>query len=137
MDRSLVRLLVVDDSASMRRVIHHVLSRLGFTQVDEAGDGVEALARLQASTYDLVISDWYMPFMSGLELLRRMRATPALAGLPMLIVTGYVTKDHILEAADAGANGFVVKPFVGASLEEQVTLLLRPKRSLAEAHAMH
>jgi len=129
MNRRDARLLVVDDSPSMRRVMRHVLTELGFTQVDEAEDGVQALEHLEATHYDLVISDWYMPRMSGIDLLRHVRAAPALAQLKVLIVTGYVTQEHLVEAAQAGADGFVIKPFIGASLEEKVTALLGSSRT--------
>jgi len=125
-DRRIARLLVVDDSASMRRVLRQVLAGLGFSQVDEAGDGVQALERLEASSYDLLITDWYMPYMTGLELLRAVRARPALELLPVLLVTGHVSRDHAFEAEQAGATGFLQKPVIGHVLEETVSQLLDP-----------
>jgi len=133
MNRRSARLLLVDDSSSIRRVIRQVLAELGFLQIDEAEDGVEALTRLRASPYDLVISDWYMPRMTGIELLREIRATPALEQVPVLIITGYVTQRHLVEAAQAGANAFVVKPFVGGALEAKVTWLLNTQQLPAPA----
>lgn len=118
------RLLVVEDSASMRALIHRLLAEFGIAAVDEAEDGVVALTRLHASRYNLVISDWYMPRMTGIELLRAIRADPALRSLPVLLVMGYISKNLVLEAAAAGATGFLTKPFVDATLAEKLSALL-------------
>lgn len=129
------RFLVADDSASTRRTICRVLSDLGFAQVDEASDGVRALECLHAHPYDVVLTDWYMPYMSGLELLRRIRSTPDLAHTPVLMVTGFVTRAHMREACDAGANGFVMKPFIADSLGQKLSLLLGASGGAEAVHA--
>ena len=114
------RFLVVDDFSTMRRIVRNLLKELGFVNVQEAEDGVDALAKLRAGTFDFVVSDWNMPNMTGIDLLRNIRADAALKHLPVLMVTAEAKKENIIEAAQAGASGYVVKPFTAATLDEKL-----------------
>ena len=114
------RFLVVDDFSTMRRIVRNLLKELGFVNVQEAEDGVEALKKLRAETYDFVVSDWNMPNMTGIELLREIRADAKLKHLPVLMVTEEAKRENIIEAAQAGASGYVVKPFTAATLDEKL-----------------
>lgn len=114
------RFLVVDDFSTMRRIVRNLLKELGFTNVQEAEDGVDALSQLRADTFDFVVSDWNMPNMTGLELLQKIRADDALKHLPVLMVTAEAKKENIIAAAQAGASGYVVKPFTAATLDEKL-----------------
>jgi two-component system chemotaxis response regulator CheY len=124
MNRTYARLLVVDDSASMRQIICDLLHELGFPAVDQAADGSLALDLFRRTAYDVVITDWYMPHSSGIELLRAIRTGPERAQTPVLVLTGHVTTARVVEAIEAGANGFVAKPFVAPSLCEKVLRLV-------------
>ncbi|WP_213991016.1 chemotaxis response regulator CheY [Sodalis sp. dw_96] len=115
-----LRFLVVDDFSTMRRIVRNLLKELGFNNVDEAEDGVDALTRLRAGNFGFVISDWNMPNMDGLALLKNIREDGALASLPVLMVTAEAKKENIIAAAQAGASGYVVKPFTAATLEEKL-----------------
>ncbi|OTA17365.1 chemotaxis regulatory protein CheY [Xenorhabdus vietnamensis] len=115
-----LRFLVVDDFSTMRRIVRNLLKELGFNNVDEAQDGAEALTRLRTSEFDFVISDWNMPNIDGLELLKTIRSEEKLAALPVLMVTAEAKKENIIAAAQAGASGYVVKPFTAAILEEKL-----------------
>jgi len=115
-----MRFLVVDDFNTMRRIVRNLLKELGFNNVEEAEDGVDALTKLRAGGFDFVVSDWNMPNMDGLELLQTIRADAALSKLPVLMVTAEAKKENIVAAAQAGANGYVVKPFTAATLEEKL-----------------
>ncbi|SFM93036.1 two-component system, chemotaxis family, response regulator CheY [Izhakiella capsodis] len=115
-----LRFLVVDDFNTMRRIVRNLLKELGFNNVEEAEDGVDALNKLRASPFDFVISDWNMPNMDGLQLLQTIRADTALSKLPVLMVTAEAKKENIVAAAQAGASGYVVKPFTAATLEEKL-----------------
>ncbi|MCK9202086.1 MAG: chemotaxis response regulator CheY [Gallionella sp.] len=114
------RFLVVDDFSTMRRIVRNLLKELGFTNVQEAEDGVQALAKLRVDEFDFVVSDWNMPNMTGIELLRNIRADAKLKHLPVLMVTAEAKKENIIEAAQAGASGYVVKPFTAATLDEKL-----------------
>jgi two-component system chemotaxis response regulator CheY len=114
------RFLVVDDFSTMRRIVRNLLKELGFIHVQEAEDGVQALAKLRADTFDFVVSDWNMPNMTGIELLRAIRADAKLKHLPVLMVTAEAKRENIIEAAQAGASGYVVKPFTAATLDEKL-----------------
>jgi two-component system chemotaxis response regulator CheY len=116
-----MKFLVVDDFSTMRRIVRNLLKELGFTNVDEAEDGVIALQKLKSSEFDFVVSDWNMPNMTGIELLRAMRADPGLKHLPLLMITAEAKKENIIEAAQAGASGYIVKPFTAATLSEKLT----------------
>ncbi|MGQ9685962.1 MAG: chemotaxis response regulator CheY [Thiobacillaceae bacterium] len=115
-----LKFLVVDDFSTMRRIVRNLLKELGFTNVDEAEDGVNALQKLKNGTYEFVITDWNMPNMTGIELLKNIRADPALKHLPVLMITAEAKKENIIEAAQSGASGYIVKPFTAAVLEEKL-----------------
>jgi len=125
MSQENLKFLVVDDFSTMRRIVRNLLKELGFTNVDEAEDGVAALAKLKGGSFDFVISDWNMPNMTGIELLRAVRSDPALAGLPVLMITAEAKKENIIEAAQAKANGYIVKPFTAAVLDEKLGKILK------------
>ncbi|WP_058913567.1 chemotaxis response regulator CheY [Entomohabitans teleogrylli] len=116
-----LRFLVVDDFATMRRIVRNLLKDLGFNNVDEAEDGLDALGKLREEKYDFVISDWNMPNLDGLELLSAVRKDGALSHLPVLMVTAEAKRENIIAAAQAGASGYVVKPFTAATLEEKLS----------------
>ena len=109
--------LVVDDFPTMRRIVRSLLKELGFTNVEEAED---ALNKLRAGNFEFVVSDWNMPNLDGLEMLKEIRQDNALKDLPVLMVTAEAKKENIIAAAQAGANGYVVKPFTAATLEEKL-----------------
>jgi two-component system chemotaxis response regulator CheY len=115
------RFLVVDDFSTMRRILGTLLKELGFTHIVEAEDGAIALQKLHHGTFQFVVTDWNMPNMNGLDLLKSIRADPALQHLPVLMVTAEAKKENIILAAQAGANGYIVKPFTGATLGEKLT----------------
>ena len=115
-----VKILVVDDFPTMRRIIKNLLKDLGYENVDEAEDGVMGLEKLRNNNFDLVVSDWNMPNMDGLVMLKTIRADAELSKLPVLMVTAEAKKENIIAAAQAGANGYVVKPFTAAVLEEKL-----------------
>jgi two-component system chemotaxis response regulator CheY len=116
-----IKILVVDDFPTMRRIVRNLLKELGFSNVDEAEDGAIGLEKLKGGRYGFVVSDWNMPNMDGLAMLQAVRADPALAKLPVLMVTAEAKKENIIAAAQAGANGYVVKPFTAVTLEEKIT----------------
>ncbi|QFU00089.1 Chemotaxis protein CheY [Halomonas sp. THAF5a] len=113
-------ILVVDDFPTMRRIVRSLLKELGFTNVEEAEDGQDALNKLKAGGFEFVVSDWNMPNLDGLDMLKQIRADDALKDLPVLMVTAEAKKENIIAAAQAGANGYVVKPFTSATLEEKL-----------------
>ena len=115
-----MKFLVVDDFSTMRRIVRNLLKELGFTNVDEAEDGQVALQKLNSLPFDFVVTDWNMPNMDGLTLLQNIRATPALKHLPVLMITAEAKKENIVEAAQSGASGYIVKPFTAATLEEKM-----------------
>lgn len=114
------KFLVVDDFSTMRRIVRNLLKELGFTNVQEAEDGVDALNKLRGEKFDFVVSDWNMPNMTGIDLLRNVRGDDALKHLPVLMVTAEAKKENIIEAAQAGASGYIVKPFTAATLDEKL-----------------
>ena len=114
------KFLVVDDFSTMRRIVRNLLKELGYTNVDEAEDGVQALQKLRSDQFDFVVSDWNMLNMDGLTMLQEIRKDPALSKLPVLMVTAEAKKENIVAAAQAGANGYVVKPFTAATLDEKL-----------------
>jgi len=115
-----MRILIVDDFSTMRRIVKNLLGDLGFTNTAEAEDGHAALAMLQSQPFDFVVTDWNMPGMSGIDLLRTVRADERLKHLPVLMVTAEAKRDQIIEAAQAGVNGYVVKPFTAQVLKEKI-----------------
>jgi two-component system chemotaxis response regulator CheY len=118
--------LVVDDYKITIRIVQNLLRQIGFSDVDEASNGVEALSKLRGKAYDLVISDWNMEPMSGIELLRKMRAEPATRGTPFIMITAETKTDNVIAAKQAGANSFIVKPFNAGALSEKVASVLGP-----------
>jgi two-component system chemotaxis response regulator CheY len=120
-----MKFLVVDDFSTMRRIVRNLLKELGYTNIDEAEDGVGALAKLRGGGFDFVVSDWNMPNMTGIDMLRAIRADDSLRHLPVLMVTAEARKENIIEAAQAGASGYVVKPFTAATLEEKINKILQ------------
>ena len=115
-----MKFLVVDDFSTMRRIVRNLLKELGFTNVQEAEDGVDALNKLRDGNFDFVVSDWNMPNMTGIDMLRAIRSDPELKHLPVLMVTAEAKRENIIEAAQAGASGYVVKPFTAATLDEKL-----------------
>jgi two-component system, chemotaxis family, chemotaxis protein CheY len=119
-----MRILVVDDFPTMRRIVRNLLKELGFSNVDEAEDGAAGLAKLKAGGFEFVVSDWNMPNMDGLTMLKEIRADASISNLPVLMVTAEAKKENIIAAAQAGANGYVVKPFTAATLDEKLSKIL-------------
>lgn len=116
-----MKILVVDDFSTMRRIVRNLLKELGFANVHEAEDGVDALNKLRGEgNFEFVVSDWNMPNMTGIDLLRNIRGDAALKHLPVLMVTAEAKRENIIEAAQAGASGYVVKPFTAATLDEKL-----------------
>ncbi len=115
-----MKILIVDDFSTMRRIIKNLLRDLGFTNTVEADDGTTALPILQAGSIDFLVTDWNMPGMTGIELLRAVRADDKLKTIPVLMVTAEAKRDQIISAAQAGVNGYVVKPFTAVALKEKI-----------------
>ncbi len=118
-----MKILVVDDFSTMRRIVRNLLVELGFSNplIQEADDGEGAIAMLRSQPFDLVVTDWNMPNMTGIDLLRAIRAEASLKGLPVLMVTAENNRDQIIAAAQAGVNGYIVKPFTAITLQEKLT----------------
>ncbi|MCX7087679.1 MAG: chemotaxis response regulator CheY [Methylococcales bacterium] len=119
MDKNM-KILVVDDFSTMRRIVKNLLRDLGFTNTIEADDGKTALPKLQAGGIDFLVTDWNMPGMTGLDLLKAVRADPKLANMPVLMVTAEAKREQIIMAAQAGVNGYIIKPFTAATLKEKI-----------------
>ena len=115
-----MRILIVDDFSTMRRIVKNLLADLGYTNVAEADDGNTALPMLKAGGFQFVVTDWNMPGMTGIDLLKNIRAEPALKALPVLMVTAEAQREQILEAAKAGVNGYIIKPFTAQTLKEKL-----------------
>lgn len=115
-----MKILIVDDFSTMRRIIKNLLRDLGFTNTVEADDGVTAIPILNSGSIDFLVTDWNMPGMTGIELLRHVRADEKLRSLPVLMVTAEAKREQIIEAAQAGVNGYVVKPFTALALKEKI-----------------
>lgn len=115
-----MKILIVDDFSTMRRIIKNLLRDLGFNNTSEADDGNTALPMLKGGGFDFLITDWNMPGMQGIDLLKAVRGDPDLASLPVLLVTAEAKKEQIVEAAQAGVNGYIVKPFNAATLKEKI-----------------
>jgi len=120
-----LKVLVVDDFATMRKIEKNILSQLGIKNVDEADDGSTALPKIQQNKYDVILMDWNMPQMSGLELLKAVRSDPNTKNVPIVMVTAEALKDNIVAAAQAGVNDYVVKPFTAAVLEDKLKKVLK------------
>lgn len=116
-----MKILVVDDFSTMRRIVKNLLRELGFSNIHEADDGQTALPLLQsAGDFDFLVTDWNMPGMQGIDLLKAVRSDPKLSSLPVLMVTAEQKREQIVEAAQAGVNGYIVKPFTAATLKEKL-----------------
>jgi len=118
-----MKILVVDDFSTMRRIVRNLLVELGFSGnlIQEADDGEAAIAMLKSQPFDMVVTDWNMPNMTGIDLLRAIRAEPTLKTMPVLMVTAENNRDQIIAAAQAGVNGYIVKPFTAVTLQEKLT----------------
>ena len=115
-----MKILIVDDFSTMRRIVRNLLKQLSFNNVDEAEDGDVALEKLKDGSYDFVITDWNMPNMTGLELLKAVRADASLKDLPVLLITAEAEKENVVLAAEAGVNDYIVKPFTGDVLQQKI-----------------
>ena len=118
-----MKVLVVDDFATMRRIVKNILKQIGFTNILEAEDGKSALKMLQNDKFDLIMCDWNMPEMPGIELLGKVRADEQLKGIPFVMVTAEAQKENIIEAVKAGVNSYIVKPFTAEIVEQKLKKL--------------
>jgi two-component system chemotaxis response regulator CheY len=123
-----MKFLVVDDFSTMRRIIKNLLHDLGYANVAEADDGNTALPMLQQGDFDFLITDWNMPGMPGLDLLKAVRADAKLKGMPVLMLTAESKREQIVEAAQAGVNGYVIKPFTAVTLKEKLDKILEARK---------
>jgi len=119
-----MKILVVDDFSTMRRIIKNILKEIGYTNVDEADDGSTALEKLKSARFDFVVTDWNMPNMPGIDLLKAIRQDPDLKATPVLMVTAEAAKENVMTAVAAGVNNYIVKPFTAAALKERIDLIL-------------
>ena len=119
------RFLIIDDFATMRRIIRNLLRQLGYNNIEEAEDGVVGLRKLQSQTFDFIICDWNMPNMTGIELLREVRSNEALKDIPFLMVTAEAIKENIIEAVKAGVSNYIVKPFTADVLQSKIEAILK------------
>ena len=124
---STMKFLVVDDFSTMRRIVKGLLNELGYTDITEADDGNTALPLLKNGGFEFLITDWNMPGMPGLDLLKAVRADAKLAKLPVLMLTAEAKREQIIEAAQAGVSGYVIKPFTAATLKEKIDKILASK----------
>jgi two-component system, chemotaxis family, chemotaxis protein CheY len=126
-----MKFLVVDDFSTMRRIVKNLLNDLGYAHVTEADDGSTALPLLRNGDFDFLITDWNMPGMPGLELLKAVRADGRLAKMPVLMLTAEAKREQIIEAAQAGVNGYVIKPFTAVTLKEKIDKILDSRANAA------
>ena len=115
-----MKILIVDDFSTMRRIIKNLLRDLGYNNTSEADDGLTALPMLQTGQFDFLVTDWNMPGMQGIDLLKAVRADASISSLPVLMVTAESKREQIVEAAQAGVNGYIVKPFTAQTLKEKI-----------------
>lgn len=115
-----IKILVVDDFSTMRRIVKNILKQLGYENIEEAEDGAQAFNKLKTGNFGFIISDWNMPNMDGLELLKKVRTDPELKGLPFLMVTAEAEKNKVIEAIKAGVSNYIVKPFTAEVLKEKM-----------------
>ena len=120
-----IRILVVDDMSTMRRIIKTILNQLGYSNIEEAENGKQALGKLKKEKFDFVITDWNMPEMDGLELVKQIRADDELKSLPVLMVTAEAKKENVMEALKAGVNNYIVKPFTPEVLKEKMEKIFK------------
>lgn len=126
-----MKILVVDDFSTMRRIIKTLLGELGYSNIDDADDGTTALPKLQTGNFDFLITDWNMPGMQGIDLLKAVRADEKLASMPVLLVTAEAKKEQIVQAAQAGVNGYIVKPFNAITLKEKMDQIISKLQTTA------
>ena len=119
------RFLVVDDFATMRKIVRNLLRQLGYQQIDEAEDGVVALRKLKTTKYDMIICDWNMPNMTGIELLKEVRSDESLKAVPFLMVTAEANKENVIEAVKAGVSNYIVKPFTADTLSGKIDAVMK------------
>ncbi len=129
-----IKVLVVEDFPTMRNIIKNLFKQIGFKNIEEAEDGLQALDKLKGGGYDLVLSDWNMPNMEGIELLRNMRKDPVLKDIPFLMVTAEAGKDKIIKAIRSGVNYYIVKPFTSEALNETLIKMSEKHSSLRPKH---
>jgi two-component system chemotaxis response regulator CheY len=122
-----MKILIVDDYSTMRRIVKNLLHDLGYSDVSEAHDGRTALPMLQGGNFEFLITDWNMPSMPGVDLLKTVRADPRLAKLPVLMLTAEARREQIIEATQAGVSGYVIKPFTAETLKEKMDKILAAK----------
>ncbi len=120
-----MKIMVVDDMSTMRRIVKNILKQLGFANVDEAENGKEALDKLRADKFGFVVSDWNMPVMTGIDMLRAIRADEGLKHIPVLMVTAEAKKENIVEAVQAGVSNYIVKPFTAESLQDKMAKIFK------------
>ena len=120
-----MKILVVDDMSTMRRIVKNILKQLGFNNLEEAENGQEALTKLKADTYGFVVSDWNMPVMMGIDMLRAIRADEKLKTIPVLMVTAEAQKENLMEAVKAGVSNYVVKPFTAETMQEKINKIFK------------
>lgn len=125
MDKNM-KILIVDDFSTMRRIIKNLMRDLGYANTHEADDGSTALPILKSGSFDFLITDWNMPKMQGIDLLKAVRADPLLASLPVLLVTAEARREQIVAAAEAGVNGYIVKPFTADMLKKKIDKIFEP-----------
>ena len=120
-----MNILVVDDMSTMRRIVKNILKQLGFNNLEEAENGQEALTKLKADTYGFVVSDWNMPVMMGIDMLRAIRADESLKKIPVLMVTAEAQKENLMEAVQAGVSNYVVKPFTAETMQDKINKIFK------------
>ena len=120
-----MKILVVDDMVTMRRIVKNILKQLGFANVEEAENGQEALQKLQTDRYGFVVSDWNMPVMTGIDMLRAIRADEKLRTTPVLMVTAEAQQSNLVEAVQAGVSNYIVKPFTAEILQEKIAKIFK------------
>ncbi|WHZ21623.1 MAG: Chemotaxis regulator - transmits chemoreceptor signals to flagellar motor components CheY [Nitrospira sp.] len=120
-----MKILVVDDMSTMRRIVKNILKQLGFNNLEEAENGQDALTKLHADTYGFVVSDWNMPVMMGIDMLRAIRADEKLKKIPVLMVTAEAQKENLLEAVQAGVSNYVVKPFTAETMQDKINKIFK------------
>lgn len=123
-----MKVLVVDDYSTMRRIIRNLLTQIGYTDIDEASDGGDALQKLRAVHYGLVISDWNMEPMTGYDLLKQVRADDKLKSTPFIMVTAESKTDNVIAAKKAGVDNYIVKPFNAATLQQKINSVMTPAK---------
>ncbi|CUS37665.1 chemotaxis regulator transmitting signal to flagellar motor component [Candidatus Nitrospira nitrosa] len=120
-----MKILIVDDMVTMRRIVKNVLKQLGFSNIDEAENGQDGLQKLKSSKYDFVVSDWNMPVMTGIDMLRAIRADEQLKAIPVLMVTAEAQQKNLVEAVQAGVSNYIVKPFTAETMQEKLAKIFK------------